>query len=577
MKIIRVDMSKLTIKEEELPEKYLKFGGRVLSSNILYDEVDPACNPLGADNKLIFANGLLAGSGFPNSSRLSVGAKSPLTNGIKESNVGGLFAYRMIQYGIRAIIIEGKPSTDDIYIVRIDKNGYNIEIFNELKGLGNYKTVDKLKDKYGPKIATTSIGIAGEMQLKAASIAVSNLFFLPDRYAGRGGLGAVMGSKQVKAIVLGYNSDPIKLKFSDKTKFKQIIQPFINQLIETKQGMTKYGTSGMTEFANTVGALPTKNYKYGSFDGVDGITHHKLHELLLKRGGRHGIPCSPFCVIRCSNIFLDKNGNRLTKVEYETIAMNGSNLGISDLDAIARINYLYNDLGLDTIECGDSFAVAMEGGLLDFGDADGVIKILEGLYEMPSPEEESWSRIIANGCVETGKKLNVKRIPAVKGQGMPAYDPRVFKAMGVTFATSPMGADHTAGPAIAGRRGMDRNKDYGSLSEAEYKTELSHDLQLMSLLCDCMGCCFFIGPSIDTMEIFAESLNALYGWNISVNDLIDIAKNTIKRELIFNKNANVDQQNVLPDFFYHEKLPPTNNVFDIDKEKTQHLWDYLLP
>ena len=510
MNMARINLDNLDSEINPIPDKYIKYGGRVLSSNILYDEVNPKCDPLGPENKLIFANGLLIGSGFPNSARLSVGTKSPLTGGIKESNVGGIFAYRMFQQGLRAIILENKPTSDGLFVIVISDGNIKIEQMDELKGKGNYETVEILKKKFGNKIATVSIGPAGEMKLKAASIACTNLYFKPHRFAGRGGTGAVMGSKQVKAIVIKPTQNPYTLQIKHPDKLKKIKQEFIQTLVQTKQGLTKFGTAAMTEFTNTIGALPTKNYSMGSFDKVNEITHHKLHELLTSRGGKYSIPCSPFCVIKCSNLFIDENGNEVTKLEYETIAMDGANLTIGNLDAIAKINYLCNDLGLDTIEMGDSFGVAMEGGLISWGDAEKVIEILKELYKMPKEEEESWSRIICNGCVETGKKLNVKRIPAVKGQGMPAYDPRVFKAMGVTFSTSPMGADHTAGPAIAGRKGMDRDKDYGPLHDSKYKLEVSHDLQLMSLLCDCMGCCFFIGPSIDTMEIFTNALNAIY-------------------------------------------------------------------
>ena len=575
MKIIRVDLSTFKHKIEELPLKYQRFGGRVLTSNIIYNEVDPSCDPLSGGNKLIFANGLLIGTGFPNSSRLSIGGKSPLTGGIKESNTGGLAAYRMFENGLRALILENKPSDDHLYIILIDNGNMEIIEMDELRGKGNYETVEILKKKFGKKNGILSIGPAGEMMLKAASINSTNLYYYPDRIAGRGGLGAVMGSKRIKAIIIKPVKKKPEITYKDEKKFNEIKKKFIKELIETKKGLAKYGTAGLTEFSSTIGGLPTRNFKQGSFEGVNNISHIKLNEILKTRGGKHGLPCSPYCVIRCSNIFIDKNGKRLTKIEYETIAMNGANLNINDLDSIASINYLYNDLGLDSIEMGDSFGVAMEGGLLEFGDSNKVIELLKELYKMPAKTEESWGRIIANGCVEVGKKLGVKRVPAVKGQGLPAYDPRVYKGMGVTFSTSPMGADHTAGPAIAGRKGMDREKDYGALSEANSKLELSHDLQLMSLLCDCMGCCFFIGPTIDVMEIFVDSLNALNGWELKLEDLLDIARNTIKREREFNKNAGIKDQDKLPEFFYKEKLSPTGNVFDIDKEDTKKLWSYL--
>ncbi|MBD3227586.1 MAG: aldehyde ferredoxin oxidoreductase [Candidatus Lokiarchaeota archaeon] len=575
MKFIRINMNSLDIQDEEVPEKYSRFGGRMLTTNIIYNEVNPETSPIGSENKLILANGLLAGTRFPNSSRLSIGAKSPLTGGIKESNVGGLAAHRMIQYGIRAIIIEAKPKNGALYIIIISDDGNEIHEMSNLKNKGNYETAEILKDQFGDEITTISIGPAGEMKLKAASIAVMNLSHYPERFAGRGGLGAVMGSKNIKAIVIKRPKDPVKMKIKDKEKFDEVTKPFKKQLKETKKGLSKYGTAGMTEFANTIGGLPTHNYRYGSFEETDKINHYKLHEIILEREGKYGIPCSPYCVIGCSNLFLDKNGNRVCKFEYETIAMNGSNLGIGDLDSIAKINYLCNDLGLDTIEIGASLGVAMEGGLIDFGDAEKVLEILKGLYTNQKETDDNWGRIIANGCVETGKRLDVDRIPAVKGQGMPAYDPRVFKGMGVTFSTSPMGADHTAGPAIAGRGGMDKDKDYGSLSDSKHKIELSHDLQLMTLLCDSMGTCFFIGPNIDTMKIFVKCLNAMYDWDLDLDVFIDLSKTTIKKELDFNKMAGIDDTDCLADFFYKEKSEPSENVFDIDKARTDQLWDYL--
>ena len=201
-KILRVDMTNRKTAFEDMPEEYGKFGGRAMTSTIIGKEVPPECAPLGAHNKLVIAPGLFAGTGSPCSGRLSIGGKSPLTGGIKESNVGGLAAPKIARLGIGAIIVEGQPEGDSMYLLKVSKDGCVIEEANDLAGLGNYDVCERVHEKHGDKPAIISIGQAGEMLLAGSSVAVADMEGQPNRHAGRGGMGAVMGSKGLKAIVI---------------------------------------------------------------------------------------------------------------------------------------------------------------------------------------------------------------------------------------------------------------------------------------------------------------------------------------------------------------------------------------
>ncbi|MCP3908869.1 MAG: aldehyde ferredoxin oxidoreductase, partial [Oceanicoccus sp.] len=215
---------------------YEGLGGRAMTSGIISKEVPPLCHPLGADNKLVIAPGMLSGSAASMSGRLSVGCKSPLTGGIKESNSGGQGAQVLARLGYAAIVLEGKPLDDTLYKVIINQSGVNIEADNSLKMLGNYDLVDKIKASYGEKFTTLSIGPAGEMKLSAATLAITDMEQRPTRHAGRGGVGAVMGSKGIKAIVLDDTGCKMR-KPKDPDKFKAANKEFV-------AGIKKHPVSG---------------------------------------------------------------------------------------------------------------------------------------------------------------------------------------------------------------------------------------------------------------------------------------------------------------------------------------------
>src|SRR4030042_100116 len=289
MKIIRVNMNKKTIRSEDVPRDYAGLGGRGLTSIIVNAEVPPKCDPLGPENKLIIAPGLLSGTPIVNTSRISIGAKSPLTGTIKESNAGGTAAAALGSLGITAIIIEGQAPKEDLNYLRIDEKGkISLVSANEYKGMRTYQFVEKILEKYGKKTSVICIGPAGESRLTAASIQSSDIEGHPARAAGRGGLGAVMGAKGLKALVIDQRgkspdtiADPEALKEANKAIVKAIKEhPMAGQV------MPALGTAGLVAPVNSMGAFPSYNARKGVFEGWEKITGEAMAEMIQKRGGK---------------------------------------------------------------------------------------------------------------------------------------------------------------------------------------------------------------------------------------------------------------------------------------------------
>ena len=439
--LLRVSLSTGETRRQRLPDRYFLLGGRHLTAQILNDEVDPRCEPLGENNKLIFAIGLLGGSGrLSSSGRLSAGAKSPLTKGIKESNAGGITGYRMSNLGLRAIILEGM-SAEKTMVLEIGRDSARLVHRPELAHKGIYETARSLQAEYGRDWGLITIGPAGEMGLASACISNADQDGIPGRANGRGGLGAVMGSKGLKAIVLepvpGSTNTP-----KNAEEYREALKQFSKLVIEhpATRGFRDYGTVKSIDSTSVLGCLPCLNFSRGSMPGLEGILGESIRETIMARGGEGSTThaCMPGCLVQCSNIFPDREGKAIVApIEYESLAMLGPNLGITDLDAIARLNYLANDVGVDSMEIGAALGVAMEAGRLKFGDAAAAEAALQ---EVASGSV--WGRLLGSGVEITGRVLGVRRIPAVKGQSFAAYDPRAAKGMGVTYATSPMGADH---------------------------------------------------------------------------------------------------------------------------------------
>jgi aldehyde:ferredoxin oxidoreductase len=538
-------------------------------------EVPPLCHPLGADNKLVMAPGLLSGTVAAMSGRLSVGCKSPLTGGIKEANAGGQAAQTLARLGYAAIVLEGKPKEDNLYKVYINKDGVKIEADNSLKMLGNYALVDKIKAQYGEKVACISIGPVGEMKLATASIACTDMEQRPTRHAGRGGVGAVMGAKGVKVIVLDDKDMPMR-PAKDPEKFREANKRWVEGLKKhpvTGEGLPAFGTNVLTNVLNEAGAYPTKNFSWGRFDGCSKISGETLAAVETERGGSATHGCHRGCIIQCSGIYLNKDGQYLTKQpEYETVWAHGGNCGIDDLDVIAMLDRLDDDYGVDTIEMGATVAVAMEAGVAKFGDGQAAINLVHEVGK-----GTPLGRILGSGAAVTGKAFGVERVPVVKGQAMPAYDPRGVQGIGVTYATSTMGADHTAGYAVAAN--ILKVGGFVDPLAPEGQVELSRNLQIATAAVDSTGMCLFIAFAImdqpETFQALLDMINAFYGLNLTADDVTALGKSVLKNEREFNLKAGfTSAQDRLPEYFKSEPLPPHNVKFVVKDEDLDTVFNW---
>jgi len=556
---------------------YAGLGGRAMTSMVISKEVPPTCHPLGAHNKLVIAPGLLSGSTAAMSGRISVGCKSPLTGGIKEANSGGQPSQMLARLGYAAIIVEGQAPGDDLYKVCINKDGVTIEADNSLKMLGNYDLVEKMKAAHGEKVHCISIGQAGEMKMSAASIAFTDMEQRPTRHAGRGGVGAVMGSKGLKVIVID-DDGTAKRQPADPEKFKEANKAFVAGLRKhpvTGEGLPAYGTNVLTNVINEAGGYPTHNFATGQFEGAAKISGEAQAELENSRGGEgsatHG--CHRGCVIRCSGTFYDKNGRFLSKQpEYETVWAHGGNCGIDDLDVIAQLDRMDDDFGLDTIEMGATIAVAMDGGLASFGDGQAAIDLLAEVGK-----GTPLGRVLGNGAAVTGQVFGVERVPVVKRQAMPAYDPRAVQGIGVTYATATMGADHTAGYAVATNiLGVGGSVE---ATKPEGQAELSRNLQIATAAVDATGMCLFIAFAIldqeDTFQALIDVLGAFSGSPLTADDVTALGQTILKTEREFNAAAGfTSKDDRLPDYFKNEPLAPHNVTFGVTDEELDSVHNY---
>jgi aldehyde:ferredoxin oxidoreductase len=566
MKIWRVNLRKREITKEAVPTGWEPLGGRGLVARFLLDEVPPTCEPLGRYNKLILAPGLLVGHMLSSCDRISFGSKSPLTGGIKESNAGGTTGLHMTSMGMKALILEDQPAEPGFSLLYLSLAEARFEDAADLSGLGVYESARRLRDRYGKKVAISLIGPGGELRLASAGIENLDKDGVPSRIAARGGLGAVMGSMGLKAIIFDADGGE-KPPIAHPEAYKDSQKKFTKELMAHPQTAIyrDYGTNAMPRMSNSFGALPTRNFSSGQFEQVDQISGENMRELLLKRGGESNPThaCMPGCTIRCSNIFGGPDGKTIVSpLEYETVGLMGSNLGIPELDLIGRLNWEVNDLGLDTIEIGAALGVAAEAGLMEFGDHQRALELL-GEIRKNSP----LGRLLGSGATTTGKVLGVQRVPAVKGQAMSAYEPRAIKGTGVTYATSPQGADHTSGLTI--RAKVDHLNPQGQAA-------LSRTSQINAAGYDTLGACSFAGFGFGAApETIRDLLNARYDWQVEADILQVLGRKTLSLEREFNRRAGfTSAQDRLPEWMTKEPLPPTQAVFDVPEEDLDSVFNW---
>jgi aldehyde:ferredoxin oxidoreductase len=582
-----MNMTDRSYRLEEMPEGYRTLGGRGLSSTIVHEEVPPLCHPLGPNNKLVFAPGIVTGTAACTSSRLSVGAKSPLTGGIKESNAGTPWARHLPAMQVKALIVEGQPEERDKYWmahIRWDEKAGKPTVefapADEYTGRDLYTTFPEIFGRFEGKIAIAGCGSAGEYGYGNAGIVFNDLAKRPSRYSGRGGLGSVLASKGLKFIVVESKGGP-GVSITDKALFDQGAKKLADALrshdiTKPKGGLNTYGTAVLINIMNESGGLPTRNFSDGRFEGAAKTAGEAIFDGNKERTGKeiYNHACSPGCIIQCSNTWHRPDGSEHTScVEYESDWALGANCGIDSLDDIAEMVHLCNGYGLDTIETGTTLAVAMEAGVISFGDGKRAIDLV---HEMG--QGTPMGRILGGGTELTGKAFGLARVPTVKGQSMPAYEPRAVKGIGITYATSTMGADHTAGYTIAPEILSVGGKE-DPLSP-EGKAALSRAFQATTAFIDSTGHCLFIAFAIldiaSGFEGMVEECNGLLGTSWVSEDAAKVGAEILRKERAFNEAAGISKEHDrLPEFMSYEPLPPHDQVFDVPDSALDAVYDEL--
>ena len=562
-KILRVDLTTGEIKDEFLDPKVAKdyIGGRGIGIYYLNKEMDPMCDPFSPENLMIMMTGPLTGTGAPTGARYMVMTKSPLTGAVTCSNSGGMMPREMKRAGYDGVIFKGK-SAKPVFLW-INKGKAELKSAEHIWGKPVPETTDMLLAETDPKARVACIGPAGENKVLFAGIMNEK-----NRAAGRSGVGAVMGSKNLKGIVL-LGSDKIEL--AEPEAFKKFNQKILNQYTsdakETPVGLTINGTAGVVAVTQAKGILPTKNWQQGTFDGWEDIQGTTLTEkYLVKNQGCFG------CPIKCG---------RITKVtepgfegegegpEYETVYAMGSNCMIDNLAAITKANYLCNELGLDTITMGATVACAMElvdrgylsekevGRSLKWGEGEALVELTR-----QTAYREGFGNKLADGSYRLADGFGHPELAMVsKKQEFPGYEPRGAKAMGLAYATSPIGGSHMRGdPAYFEIFGTTFSMDPLATKGKAGPTKRIQDL---SAIVDAAGLCIFFGARMLAEKDSTMSptgmltyLNTATGANYTIEDLIQAAERITNAERMFLVNAGFDRKDdSLPKRITDEPLP----------------------
>ena len=569
--ILRVNLTAGDISKEstnlEAARKFI--GARGLGTKMLYDEMDPKVDPLSPENKLIFAPGPLTGTFAPSVGRYNVVTKGPLTGAIAASNSGGSFGPELKFAGYDMLIVEGKAKKP-VYLW-INDDQVEIRDASKIWGKEVPDTTDMIRAETDEDAKVACIGPAGEKQVLFASI-MNEMH----RAAGRSGVGAVMGSKNLKAVaVVGNNS----LEVSDPKAFEEAVmvaRAKIQAHPVGGAGLKAYGTDVLVNILNQVGSLPTRNFHDGYFPTADKIGGESLSKNVLVR------PKGCFsCIISCgrvSKVTNPKYAGEGEGPEYESAWGFGADCGIDDLDAITKANFICNELGLDTITMGTTIACAMDlfadkiitkkdtgGIILQFGDAETMVKLIR-----MTANREGFGAQLAEGSYRLAEKYGHPEYSmTAKKQEMPAYDPRGVQGIGLNFATSNCGAAHVRGYTIAPE--VLGNPFKVDQHTTEGKPELVKTLQDLTAVLDSTGACLFTTFGIGADEL-AALLSACTGIAYSTEDFMKTGERIWNLERLWNLKAGfTNADDTLPERVLKEPILTGPSKGDIS-----HL-DVMLP
>ncbi len=571
-KILHINLTDSSWEIEEPHENWYRtyVGGTALATYYLLKYLKPSTDPLSEENVLVFACSVVTGAPLSGFSRYTIAGKSPLTGAIGRTEAGGYFGPELKFAGFDAIVVRGKaPKPVYLYI-----NNGNVEIRDAgaIWGQDNWVTLEKIQEETGEKrVRVASIGPAGEKLIPYACVQ-NDL----EHYNGRTGMGAVMGSKNLKAVAtLGRKKN---LKMADPQKVKEI-RTWHNNRIKVHPpnvGLSKVGTSVLVKGLNDTGILPTRNFKYGVFEGADNINHESFHSTIF-----HSSSTCYACAVRCKRrVFLDDKKYPLNKdfggPEYETLAGLGSLCGIDNLPAIAHGNQLCNLLGLDTISTGSAIAFAFEcfengilteedtdGRPLNWGDADAMIWLIKeiadrrGIGEILSQGVKKAAAIIGGGAE--------KYAFHIKGQELPLHDGRGKTGMGMGFALSPTGADHLESPHDPAFQGDGVSKLHAlgffepvePLATNEQKVKFFVNGQKTWQLNNNYGICNFTSVAIHAMtfQMLVESIRAITGWDTSLYDVMKVSERSNVMSRVFNNREGFKPEDDRMIRRWHQPMP----------------------
>ena len=535
-RIARIDLSKNQVRVEATPEKLARewLGGRGFVAKILWDELEPGVDPLSAGNKVVIASGPMAGVFLPGSGKIEMGAKSPHTGLYGEGNMGGHLAGELKFAGYDAVIIEGS-SPEPRYIF-IDDDKIEIRDATRYWGKGAIETEKALKNDLGEDFKVACIGPAGENLCTYA--VVSHDF---GRQVGRTGVGTVLGSKKVKALVVrgsrGFElAEPEKALAKGKEMFEACF---------AKPGFeewTPYGTAGVTDWINEIGAFPTRNFQTGFFESYKQINGPTLRERILildKACTACPIPCGKYSKANYKGRTVYVEGP-----EYETIALMGGNLGLERIEDVAYVNYVADELGIDTISGGSVVAFTIEclekgiltpgevGRELKWNDPDGVAWLLERIAR-----REGIGELLAQGVQKAAAKIGKgaeKYAIHVKGLEVSGYESRYAPAMMLAYMTADIGAHHNRAWAITYDAAVGQDKIEGKAGKV---IELQHVRPLF----DALGLCRLQWVEIGfELSHYAEMFPLVTGWSYSWDDLLRISEKIWNLTRCFNKRERRD-------------------------------------
>jgi len=553
-KILRVDLTERRISTEKLDAEIAKkfIGGKGLGAKILYDSLKLGTDPLSPENILIFASGPLTATLAPTSARWAVVTKSPLTNIFLDCQVGGYFGAAMKLAGFDCIIMEGKADSP-VYLWVHDGNA---EILNagDLWGKGCFETENTLKKRLGESAHVASIGPAGENLVRYACISVDKY-----RQAGRGGAGAVMGSKNLKAVAV--RSASYKIEYADPEGFREAAKKALKVIRENSfiPLRRKYGTPIWVAPVNKAALLPTRNFRTGVFEKAENISGETMRDKIVVKDGT----CYN-CIIQCWKYTHVESGKyeveELAGPEYESIALLGSDCGVGSIEAVAHASMLCDDLGLDTISTGNSIAFAMEcyeRGLLTAEDTDGLeLKFGNADAEIEMVKKIAYRKglgnLLAEGVRRASKKIgdgSERFAMHVKGLEIPGYDPRGAFGMALAYATSDRGACHQRAWTVRAEIEGKLEPRFSTKGRARFVKETQDE----RAMCFSLVLCDFAPLEV---KHFVELLNKATGFNFTVEDYLKTGERIWNLTRLFNVREGITRKDdTLPPRFMEEPLP----------------------